>query len=99
MFQHILHDIQLLDPTNPTPLYKDNHGAVDWSNSCSTEGLRHINIHENAMREARLLGKVSIQHISGSANPADLFAKELKANCTFRQRRGLLLFHPSSFKT
>jgi hypothetical protein len=97
MLRHTLHDLQLLDPSLPIPVFNDNRGVVDWSNSFSTKGMRHVNIRENAVREARLLNKVSILHIPGSSNPADMFSKEFKSNSTFRTLRSLTLFYPSSF--
>ncbi len=51
MFCHILSDLHLLDISLPTPVYNDNRGAVDWSNSFSTKGMRHVDIRENAIRE------------------------------------------------
>jgi hypothetical protein len=99
MFRHVLFDLNLLDSTIPTNVYNDNRGSVDWSNSFSTKGMRHVNIRENAIREARQLNEVSILHIPGAANPADLFTKEFKSDCTFRHLRDLTLFYPSSFRT
>jgi hypothetical protein len=96
MFHHILTDLAIA-PTHPTPIYNDNRGAVEWSNSFSTKGMRHLNIRENAVREAQQLQEVSISHIPGTYNPADIFTKELKSDCTFRSLRSLLLFPPSSF--
>jgi hypothetical protein len=84
MFRHTLHDLNLLDLSTPTNVFNDNHGAVDWSNSFSMKDMRHVNICENAVREARVLNKVSIQHILGPCNPADLFSKEFKSDSTFR---------------
>ncbi len=61
-------------------MYNDNHGCIDWSNSFSTKGMHYVNIRENAVCEARLLGGVSINHIPGTSNPADLFTKEFKSD-------------------
>jgi hypothetical protein len=97
MFRHLLSDLCLLDSSIPTNVFNDNRGAIDWSNSFSTKGMRHVNIRENAVREARLLNEVSIQHIPVSCNPADLFTKEFKSDSTFRTLRNLTLFYPSSF--
>jgi hypothetical protein len=83
MFRHILTDLGLA-PHQPTPLYNDNRGAVEWSNSFSTKGMCHLNIRENAVREAQLMQEVFISHISGTCNPADIFTKEFKSDCTFR---------------
>jgi hypothetical protein len=99
MFCHVLSDLCLLDSTNPTNVYNDNHGSIDWPNSFSTKGMRHVNIHENAIREAHQHIEVSILHIPGTANPVDLFIKEFKSDCTFRHLRDLALFYSSSFKT
>jgi hypothetical protein len=96
MFRHVLPDLQLLDLSLPTNVYNDNRGCVDWSNSFSTKGMRHVNIRENAVREARLLGEVSILHIPGVSNPADLFTKEFKSDATFCSLRSLILSHPSA---
>ncbi len=60
--------------------------------------MRHVNIRENAIQEAQVMNEVSIQHIPGSTNPADLFAKEFKSDTTFRTLGGLTLFYPSFFK-
>jgi hypothetical protein len=57
MFRHVLSDLQVLDTSLPTKIFNDNRGCVDWSNSFSTKGMRHVNIRENAVREARLHGK------------------------------------------
>jgi hypothetical protein len=54
MFRNILSDLHLC-PTTPIPVYNDNRGAVDWSHSFGTKGMRHLNIRENAVREAQLL--------------------------------------------
>jgi hypothetical protein len=95
MFRHILTDLGLA-PHQPTPLYNDNRGAVEWSNSFSTKGMCHLNIRENAVREAQLMQEVFISHISGTCNPADIFTKEFKSDCTFGSLLDLLLSPASS---
>jgi hypothetical protein len=92
-------ELNLLDSSSPTPVYNDNRSSVDWCNSSSTKGMRHVNIRENAIREARLFNEISVLHTSGKANPADLFTKEFKSDLTFRSLRSLILFYPTSFKT
>jgi hypothetical protein len=51
---------------------------------------------ENAVREAHLMNEVSIFHIPGTTNPADLFTKEFKSDSTFWTLRHLtfLILHP-----
>ena len=46
MFRHVLSDLGLIDVSVPTPLYNDNQGAVNWSKTTSTKGMRHLNIQE-----------------------------------------------------
>jgi hypothetical protein len=96
MFRNILLDLHLC-PTIPIPVFNDNRGAVDWSLSFSTKGMRHLNIRENAVREAQHLHEVSVSHISGKRNPADIFTKEFKSDSTFRSFRDLHLFSSSVF--
>jgi len=69
--------------SKPAPIYNDNCGAVEWSHSFSTKGMHHLNIRENAVREAQQLQEVSISHILGTCNSADIFTKEFKLDSTF----------------
>jgi hypothetical protein len=46
--------------------------------------MRHLNIRENAILEVHLLQEIVISHISGICNPADIFTKEYKSDCTLR---------------
>ena len=91
MFRHILSDLGLLDETLPTKVFNDNKGFIDWSNSFSTKGMRHVNIRENAIREAiHEFKEITISHIPGTCNPSDIFTKEFKSDVVFRSLRGLL---------
>jgi len=53
-------ELGLLNVNLPTSIFNDNKGAVDWSNSSSTKGMRHVNIRENAVREAIGFNEVSV---------------------------------------
>ncbi len=75
MFRHVLTDLSHA-PSTPTLISNDNRGAVEWSNSFSTKGMHHLNIHKNAVREAQQLQEVSISQISGTCNSADIFTKK-----------------------
>ena len=44
----------------------------------TTKGLRYIQIRENAVREAIQSGFITLQHVAGKLNVADLFTKEMK---------------------
>jgi hypothetical protein len=95
-FRNLLDELDLLDSSTSIPIFNDNKGAVDWSHTCSTKGLRHLNIRENCVHESILLNEVSVNHIAGASNPADLFSKEFKSDALFRTLRGLLLIYSSS---
>ncbi len=43
-----------------------------------TSAMKHINLRGNAVRESVHLGELSIHHIPGTINCADIFTKELK---------------------
>jgi hypothetical protein len=51
MFHH--NDVHLLDSSIPTNTYNNNCSAVDWAALSSNKGMRHVNIRENAVREAQ----------------------------------------------
>jgi hypothetical protein len=59
-------------------IYNDNRACVNWSKSCTTKGLRHIQMKENRVGENIASQFVSIQHIEGKLNIADIFTKEMK---------------------
>jgi len=66
MFRNILGELNLINLTLATAIYNDNRGAVNWSNTSSTKGMRHVNIRENAVREAiHEFNEVTVSHILG----------------------------------
>jgi len=94
--RHVLSDLNLLDQ-DPTPIYNDNMAAVMWSNSTSNKAMRHVNIRENAVREAIHKHKeVTVQHIGGKVNPSDLFTKEHKSDEIYRSIRDSFMSRRSS---
>jgi hypothetical protein len=63
---------------NTTKIFNDNQACVNWSHSGTTKGLRHIQMKENHIRENILSNFITIQHVEGRINLADLFTKEMK---------------------
>mgnify|MGYP003321494403 CR=1 FL=1 len=61
----------------------------------TTEGLRHIQFCENAIRENINKKRVMVHHIQGDINPADIFTKEDKGTLYFRKLCNLLLSDPN----
>ena len=68
----------LVDVNCPTPVLNDNRGAIDWIESgCKpTKKLRHENLAELGIAEAKQHGEVSFYWIPGKASPAGTSAKE-----------------------
>ena len=94
--RHLLEDLDLLAHT-PTPIYNDNQAAIIWCKTTSTKGMHHYNIRENAVREAINEHKeVSIHHVGGKTNPADLLTKEHKSPDIFRSLRDSFMSRRSS---
>ena len=77
----------------PTPVnvYNDNAACVQWSKNLTTKGLRHIQIRENAVRESIQSHIISVKHIDGKTNLADLVTKEDKDVTHFKTIRDLLI--------
>ena len=71
--------------------------AVNWSNTTSQKGMRWVNIRENSIREAiHEHHEITVQHIGGKVNPADLFTKEHKSDDCFRILRDSFMSRRSS---
>jgi hypothetical protein len=69
----------------PRPLWNNNCGTVDWTKGVSVlKKLRHINMRELAVRLYQKLGYVSVHHIEGKKNVANIFTKEIKEPAHFR---------------
>jgi hypothetical protein len=64
-------------------IYNDNNECINWSKRCITKGLRHIQMRENMVRENVENQFISVQHVGGKVNLADLFTKEMKDTTHF----------------
>ncbi len=53
--------------------------------------LRHIQMKENRVRESILSNFVTIKHIDGKVNLADIFTKEMKDLNHFVELRDLIM--------
>jgi len=74
-----------------TTIYNDNRACVQWSKSTTSKGLHHIEMKENRIRENILSNFVSIAHIDGMINLADIFTKEMKDVAYFVELRDLFM--------
>ena len=77
--RHLLQDLGAEDGTKPTPIWNDNKGTVEWAQGCTvSRNLRHVNMRNLLVRLHQRLGNITIHHIEGKLNVADLFTKEMK---------------------
>jgi hypothetical protein len=74
-----------------TTIFNDNNACVNWSKKCTTKGLRHIQMRENLVRENVENKFISVQHVGGKLNLADLFTKEMKDTTHFVALRDLMM--------
>ena len=82
----------------PYPLgTQGNKSACDWASSVTLKGTKHINLHENCVREEHQNKTVKITHIPGLVNASDLFTKEIKDDAHFRRCRDTFMVSKSNF--
>jgi hypothetical protein len=74
-------------------IFNDNQACVNWSCSCTSKGLRHIQMKENHVRENIASDFISIQHIEGKLNLADIFTKKMKDVSHFVELRDIIMCH------
>jgi hypothetical protein len=93
----LMEDLDLPDAMillNGQLMYNDTKGAIEWTQGCNilSKKLRHLNIHEMAVRDAQNAKMVDISHVLGhSSNISDLMTNEFKSNETFRNSAFQLL--------
>ena len=85
------------DCESPTPLYNDNDACVNWYHNMTTKGNRHIENKENSTREWVADGTISVSHISGKYNIADIFTKEMRDSANFRRLRDSFMCRSSDY--
>ena len=68
--------------------------CVQWTKNKTSRAIRHIQIRENASREAVQNKQVQVSHIGGKQNPADIFTKEQKDAAHFLQLREIIMYVP-----
>ena len=59
-------DLSMMDASTPTPVYNDNQACVQWSSSCTSKNIKHVNLRENYVHESHQDGTVNIRHIPQS---------------------------------
>ena len=74
----LMGQLGLPDVKFPTPILNDNRGSLDWIESgCRpTKKLRHENLAELGIAEAKSHDEVTFHWMAGKTNPSDIFTKE-----------------------
>lgn len=90
-------DLGTSHTTEPIPIYNDNKACVQWSETSTSKGIKHVNLRENYIREAHQDKEVVIKHIPGIINPSDIFTKEMKDAAHFRRLRDCIMCSRSVF--
>ncbi len=71
------------DADSPTPLYNYNNACVKWCHNMTTKGNCHIENWENSVREWVAGGTLTVSHVCGKINIANIFTKEMKDAANF----------------
>jgi len=74
-------------------IHNDNQACVAWSKSTTSKGLRHIQMRENHVRENIASKFVTVCHVYGKINLADIFTKEMKDVVHFVELRDFFMCH------
>jgi len=84
-------DVKHIFMPNTMVIFNDNKACVQWSKNATTKGLRHIQMRENRVLENVMSKFVSIQHIDGKLNLADIFTKEMQDVTHYVELRDLFM--------
>jgi hypothetical protein len=74
-------------------IYNDNQACVNWSKKCTTKGLRHIQMKENRVRKNVDSDFITMKHVDGKVNIADIFTKEMKDTTHFVELCDIFMCH------
>ena len=95
--KHRAVDLGMLDGASTTQIYNDNAACAQWAASCTTKGIKHLNLRENQVRKHHHSGACHISHIPGQINPSDIFTKEMKDGAHFRRLRDCMMASKAAF--
>ena len=97
--RHLMRQLGLPDVDVPTPLLNDNRGSLDWIKSgCKpTKKLRHENLSELGIAEAKQHNEITFAWVQGRTNPSDLFTKEDNDVAHFTSLQDLMVMSREDF--
>ena len=58
-----------------TDIYNNNQSSINWDHSTTAKGLSHLQMKENAVREAVKIKFACVNHVSGKVNLSDILTK------------------------
>ena len=99
---HLAESIQssgydISDMVAPSPLYNDNAACIQWAHYMTSKKIWHIELHENAVREWVHVGILTVLHVKGRVDPADIFTKEMQDGAHFWQLKDSFMCQLSDF--
>jgi hypothetical protein len=72
-------------------LYNNSKACTKWCHNMTTKGNCHIEQRENAVQEWVANGILTVSHVSGKTNIADIFMKEMRDGANFQCLRDSLM--------
>ena len=75
----------------PIDIYNDNQASINWAHSMKTKGLRHLQMHKKAVREAIQTNFARVKHVSVKVNLSYIFTKEDKYKAHYINLRDRLM--------
>ncbi len=73
-----------------TPLYNDNKAYIKWCQNMTIKGNCHIKQCENTVWEWVADSTLTVLHVSGKTNIADIFTREMRDGANFGCRDSLM---------
>ena len=71
--------------------------CVQWTKNRTTKSIRHIQLRENAVREAVQNGTITVHHVPGKSNPSDILTKEDKDSTHYISMRDCVVSAPIDY--
>jgi hypothetical protein len=85
------------DTVAPSPLYNDHAACIQWAHNMTSKKIRHMELRENAVREWVHDGTITVLHVKGRVNPADIFTKEMCDGARFWRLNDSFMCRLSNF--
>jgi hypothetical protein len=100
--RHLAESVQssgydISDMVAPSPLYNDNAACIQWAHDMTSKKIRHMELRENVVRKWVHNGILTVLHIKGRVNPAEIFTKEMQYGAHFWRLRDSFMGQLSDF--